>query len=62
MTIREFQSKLESTQASNRLLVALRGLCAAEEPKALLSEDGTTNAEWILWGEVTAPGYSAQTS
>jgi len=62
MTIREFQSKLESVHASTSLLAALRRLCAVEDPKAMSSEDGTTNTEWILWGDVTAPGYSVQTS
>lgn len=62
MTMHEFQSKLGATHTTNRLFGALRRLCAVEDPKAMLSEEATTNGDWIIWGGVTEPGHSAQAS
>lgn len=58
MSIREFQSKLESVHASGSLLTALRRLCTVEDPKAISSEDGMTNADWVIWADLTAPGQT----
>jgi hypothetical protein len=59
MTIREFQFKLGATHTTNRLFSALRRLRTIESPQMLKSDD-LTNSSWVVWGDLTEAGCSAQ--